>query len=69
MRDITAYKVVATVYGEKLEDAIQNNKLERQINEQLALGWQPYGSLSATRREGAIIFAQPMVKYAQTSEE
>lgn len=64
MQKIINYKVIAAVYGENLEDAVQNNRLERQVNEQLALGWQPYGNLSATRREGAIIFAQPMVKYA-----
>ena len=65
MQKITAYKVVAAVYGENLEDAVKNNRLERQVSEQLEFGWQPHGNLSATRREGAIIFAQPMVKYAE----
>lgn len=63
MKKITGYKVIAAVYGENLENAVQNTKLERQVNEHIAEGWQPFGSLSGTRREGAIIFAQPMVKY------
>ncbi len=68
MQRITQYRVVAAVYGENLDDAALNNKLERQVNEFIEQGWQPYGNLSGTRREGAIIFAQPMVKYADPAD-
>ena len=63
MQKIKQYTVAAAVYADNLENAVLNNRLERQVNEHIEAGWQPYGPLIGTRREGSAIFAQPMLRY------
>ena len=60
---IESYTTVAVVYSDSIESAQYADALEKRVNALIGEGWQPFGALAATTRNGATIFVQPMVRY------
>lgn len=60
MKEITAYKILSS-----LEEDILNGL----VNEYIAEGWQPFGSLAVSMRPGCLLYSQAIVTYAVEEEE
>jgi hypothetical protein len=62
MNKITEYTVVSALYRETDADEV-HNRLSKQVNDHIQLGWQPFGQVTCSTLAGALILLQPMVKY------
>ncbi len=62
MTDVTEYRIVSAIYT-RTDSGELRDRLSKQVNELIAIGWQPHGSALSDVVQGALVVMQPMVKY------
>ncbi|SFP50631.1 DUF1737 domain-containing protein [Tranquillimonas alkanivorans] len=63
MARIKRYTVLSALYREDADTAALRDRLSKQVEEYLAAGWQPHGSMNVGMNDNLLVLMQPMVKY------
>lgn len=58
---ITAYKIVKASYS--------HTDLEKEVNEWMELGWQPWGQPAVSATTNNQVYVQALVKYSSNPDE
>jgi len=61
MKKSAEYRVVSAIYT-RADAAEFHDRLSSQVNDFIAAGWQPYGSIESANLGEALVVMQPMVK-------
>jgi hypothetical protein len=63
------YRVVNAVAPKTHPDSTLHKSFDEKINELLAQGWRPLGSLAISMNDSSICYAQAMIREGEDDEE